>query len=146
MAAIVHVKPGKSIGEIHIGMSKNDAEKLLSNSQLSFQIEYEGDIVSFVEINAGAEIEFSCYYNNIDLFKTKASKLVDILDAISPYDREDSDGFTYRFPKLGLVLWRNLDFSEEDMEQPWFKEMPIENQEDTMRSLYFETVGVFIPE
>lgn len=146
MAAIVHIKPGKSIGEINIGMSQNDAEKYLSNSQLSFQIEYEGKRVSFIEINAGAEIDFSCSYDNIDFFKTKATQLVDMLDAISPYDREESDGFTYRFPKLGLVLWRNLNFSEEDMKQSWFKEMPIENQKDTMRSLYFETVGVFSPE
>ncbi|GGJ32622.1 hypothetical protein [Paenibacillus hunanensis] len=144
MTTIIKVQPGISIADIYIGMLRNDAERCLSNTAYSFQIEYEQDKVSFIEINAEADI--SCIYNGIDLFKVKATQLIDLLDAISPYDRAESDGCSYRFPQLGLVLWRDINFTEEDMKQSWFQEMSLENQEDTMRSLYFSTVGVFLPE
>ncbi|MFD1887647.1 hypothetical protein [Paenibacillus wenxiniae] len=144
MAAVMQVQPGHSVGDIHIGMLRKDAERYLSHAVYRFQVEYEQDKVSFVEINAEAGL--SCKYEDIDVFQIKAAQLVEQLDVISPYDRLQSDGCMYRFPQLGLVLWRDLNLTEEDMEQPWFQEMPVENQEDTMRSLYFATAGVFAPE
>ncbi len=86
---IVCVKLGKYIGDIYIGMSHKDEEKLRSIAPFSFRIEYKGNQVSFIEINAGTEIEFNCFYNNINLFKIKFILLVEILYALSSYDQEN---------------------------------------------------------
>lgn len=66
-----------------------------------------------------------------------------MIDAIFPYDQEQSDGYLYIFPELGLSFWRDINLTDEDMEENWFQEKTAENQEDTAKHLYFGAVGMF---
>lgn len=142
---IIQVKPGISIGELKIGMSKSEVDKLTENSPFFFKVEYEDDNCSFIDLFSSAQIEFISLFEEIDLFSTKVSTLIPLLDKISPYDRENSDGYSYYFPKIGLTFWRDMDLTDENMQEEWFKEMSLENQEDTAKHLYFESVGVSSP-
>jgi hypothetical protein len=140
---IVQVKPGISIGELKIGMSKREIDELTENTPFFFKIDYEDDNSSFIEIFSGAQIEFVCQYEGLDLFNTNASDLIPLIDRISPYDREKSDGYSYNFPEIGLSFWRDMNLTEGNMQENWYKDMSPENQEDTAKYLYFGCVGVY---
>lgn len=142
---IVQVKPSISIGELKIGMNENEIDKLTENSPCFFKVEYEDNKCSFIELYSSGQIEFVCLFGELDLFNTKVSILIPLIDTISPYDREKSDGYGYYFPEIGLSFWRDIDLTEETMQEDWFKEMSPENQEDTAKHLYFGAVGVFNP-
>ncbi|OAB46380.1 hypothetical protein [Paenibacillus antarcticus] len=142
----VQVKPGLFIGEMKLGMSKSEIDKLTENSPFFFKIEYEDGKCSFIDLFSSAAIKFVCQYEELDFFNTKASALIPLIDNISPYDREKSDGYSYYFPEIGLSFWRDMNLTEKDMQEHWFKDMSPENQEDTAKHLYFGAVGVYKPE
>jgi hypothetical protein len=92
---------------------------------------------------------FKCTCNDMmmnwnDVFNTKAEKLIEIIDKITPYLRisEPELGFDYDFAEVGLSFYRSNVFTEKEMEQEWFKVKSPEEQEDDMKYLYFETVMV----
>ncbi|KGE20788.1 hypothetical protein [Paenibacillus wynnii] len=143
---VMKVEPGKSIGNLSIGMSKLNVEKLTKKSSpIYFRVDYDSnDQVQYIQLASGIKDLYICEYRNIDLFNTKVKDLVTILDKISPYDRNDSElGYSYVFSEIGLSLWRPRNITEEDFEEEWFKEMSLENQEDERKYLFFESLGVF---
>lgn len=139
----VQVKPGFSIGKLKLGMTKSEIDKFTQNYPFFFKFEYQDGKCSFIELSSGAEINFVCLYDELDLFNTKASVLIPFINKISPYDREKSDGYSYYFPEIGLSFWRDMNLSEENMQENWFKDMSPENQKDTAKHLYFGSVGVY---
>lgn len=140
---VIQVKPGISIGELKIGMSMNEIDKLSEKSPFFFKVEYEDDKCSFIDLFSGGQIEFVCLYDKLDLFNTKASELIPLIDKISPYDREKSDGYSYYFPEIGLSFWRDMNLNEENMPEDWFKDMCPENQEDQLNT-YILNVSEYI--
>ncbi|OAB32823.1 hypothetical protein PMSD_17175 [Paenibacillus macquariensis subsp. defensor] len=138
----VHVKPGFFIGELKLGMSKSEIDKVTQNYPFFLKFEYQDGKCSFIDLFSSAEIKFVCLYEEFDLFNTKASVLIPLIDNISPYDRDKSDGYSYYFPEIGLSFWRDMNLTEENMQEHWFKDMSPENQEDTAKHLYFGAVGV----
>ncbi|RRJ61770.1 hypothetical protein EHV15_01350 [Paenibacillus oralis] len=144
----LNIIPGQSIGDIKLGMTKTQAENAIkSHADLFAKIEYDSnDKIHFIEIGYGEADRYRCLYRDIDLFNTKVTELVEILDQVSPYDRNDSElGYTYNFPEMGLSLWRPVILTEEDLQQDWFKELSPDLQEDEMKHLYFEAVAVYKP-
>jgi len=141
----LHIEPGKSIGVVKLGMSKDEIELLTKNDSVFYMVEYDiEDRCKFIQIASSTKESYVCEYSDIDLFNTKVSDLVTLLDNISPYDRNHFEvGYTYIFPKLGLSLWRPQNISEDIIHEQWFKEMSIENQQDELKHLYFESVSVF---
>lgn len=139
------VEPGKSIGKLTIGMDKSTTEKIVhEDDQLCFWLDFDIDNkVERILFASNIRDVIRVKYMDIDLFNTKAKDLIETLDQISPYDRTDDDGYSYDFPEIGLTFRRSVKRTEEDLQEDWFKEMSIENQEDDMRYLYFEAVGVF---
>lgn len=140
--------PGQSIGNLRLGMSREELIAADPDSRFYYQYEFTGDRAVFIELSESAQVEFRCLYEDMDLFGTPADELIPRLDAISPYLRdEDAEfGFRYLFPQLGMLLWRSRIFREEDRETDEYREMSPENQADEQRFLFFETVAVFSPE
>lgn len=141
------IEPGQSIGDIQLGMNKDEVDVILQNTTLHHVIEYdEHQQVKFIEIPLCSEDSaFDLKDFNIDPSATKADELVQLLSERSPYEDNDDSrlGFCYRFPHLGLSLWRPGVLREEDLQADWYKEMPVENQEDELKYFYFESIGVF---
>lgn len=139
------IEPGKSIGDIAIGMSKAEVERILENNSIFYKVEFDSkDLTTFVEIGSGDFFEtllVGGLLDNIDPFKTKAEELIMNLDKVSPYKRNN-----YWFPHLGISFWRPTVFKEEQMQEDWFKEMSPEDQEYEMRYMFFEAIAVFKPE
>ncbi|MGG4397349.1 hypothetical protein ABEX25_23875 [Paenibacillus thiaminolyticus] len=85
---------------------------------------------------------FICY--GIDVFNTKAEKLIEIIDKMTPYLRtsEPDLGSIFDFTEVGLSFYRSNVFTEKEMEEDWFKVKSPEEQEDDLKYLYIETVMV----
>lgn len=150
------IEAGHSIGDIKLGMSKEEVQQCLRSYEAKcnkppgsftkyFREEYDSaGMLEFIEIASVSSRYFNCLFRGIDVFKTRASTLVAMIDEISPYVR-DADacrGFAYTFPKLGLTLWRGNVLNEADLEEEWFKQLDPEIQKDELRNLYFESVGI----
>ncbi|SFK44508.1 hypothetical protein [Brevibacillus centrosporus] len=154
----LYIEPGVGIGPVKLGMSKKEVEECIrdcsekflkqyNNSlyiERLFKLEYDSeDNVNFIEIDAIGSSDFDCLFNEINVFKTQAEELVEEIDKISKYDREQWDlGFTYHFPELGLTLWRPVMRKADDLKEAWFKELEPDIQEDEMRNLYFRAVSL----
>ncbi|WP_253721269.1 hypothetical protein [Brevibacillus brevis] len=150
------INEGCSVGAIKLGMREEEVQQYIQsykekclNPRISFhrnfRCEYdsEGRLI-YIEVVNDLKRHFNCLFRDIDVFNTRASQLVKMIDILSPYDRNSAHGgFVYKFPELGLSFWRGNVLSEEDMEKDWFKEMDPEIQEDEMKNLYFETVSIY---
>ncbi|WP_223068211.1 hypothetical protein [Paenibacillus caui] len=138
----IPVVPGKSIGLAKLGMNENEINQLIRDSGIWYRVEYTDGLASFIEVPPDDTEGF--FFHEIDLFRTKVRELVSQLDSISPYDKKHPAlGSTYVFPEIGLSLWRSSRTIEEDIHKDWFKELPLDLQEDELKFLYFESVGVF---
>lgn len=163
---VIDVIPGERIGNLRLGMSEAECSEVLEvyrkeyikgrwhysiNDALTcIDFDEQGNI-SFIEMVTGydpqlLQVLIHLPEQKVDAFHTKANTLIPIIDEVSPYDRsEESPGFAYYFKELGLALWRGNVFEEEQMNEAWYQEMCVENQQDELRFLYFETVSVMTP-
>jgi len=155
------VEPKKGIGPIQLGMSKEevdicmeeydtkyyDLQRVKHFFKNTFEVEYdtEGKVI-FIEVSSYVGNEkLSFTFMNIDVFETKVDELVEKIDKISPYDRNDWElGYTYHFPELQLCFWRPNILTEQAMLEDWFKELSEDNKEYEMQSLYFSTVAIAV--
>ncbi|WP_145415353.1 hypothetical protein [Paenibacillus xylanexedens] len=136
------VEPGQSIGDIRLGMTQSEVEQTEAFT-LDPKVEYDAQgkahFIEFYESD-----EYKCMLGELDLLGTEADILIPQLDAIAPYDREDPElGCSFQFDQIGLILWRPVPMTREDMQEPWFLEMPPENQQDEMKHLCFSTAAVY---
>ncbi|ELK42695.1 hypothetical protein BAG01nite_20830 [Brevibacillus agri] len=153
------IEPGVGIGTIKLGMSKEEVAKCIKEYnqkyneehfvnnyfQAVFRVKYDSNgKVNWIEIPSSVQEVFDCVFMDIDVFRTKAIDLVEEIDKITKYDRNYIElGYAYHFPEIGLLFWRPIVLTEEDLEKEWFKELDPEIQQDEMRNLFFETVTVF---
>lgn len=143
---------GNQIGLLKLQMSKEEVNQCLDiyrkqyNDEVadSFLCEYDanGNVYAIQLVIESLKKYFQCKFKGIDIFNTKAKDIVLHFDMLDPYvrDRDSELGFMYVLPTLGITFWRGNVCNEEDLEADWFKELVPENQEDTKRFLYFETV------
>lgn len=104
------IEPGKGIGLIKLGMNKDEVEKCIQKYTEKYQKEYHIQVyfkgffmveydsegkVDFIEIPEVLKETFNCLLLGIDVFNTKAEDLVEKIDKISEYDRNQSDGYTF---------------------------------------------------
>ncbi|WP_026475766.1 hypothetical protein [Alkaliphilus transvaalensis] len=152
------IEPKQGIGTISLGMSPSEVEQCIkdySNKYLElgfdqkffkhvFQIDYSSENkVNFIQIISDIKNIFNCVFKDIDIFNTKAEILIKQIEQISPYDSNHWElGYTYAFPKLGLYLWRPSIFKEADKNEDWYKALSLENQEEELKYLYFQTVSI----
>lgn len=145
------VENGYSVGLFKFGMQEEEVEHVKRiyienyncyNDSFLFEYDEEGRVLFIHLVREALNHQFECNFKGIDIINTKAHKLIEHFDAISPYTREKdaSLGFMYEFPKLGITFWRGNVCTEDDLEADWFKELHPEIQEDTKKFLYFETV------
>ena len=143
---------GNQIGLLKLQMSKEEINQCLDiyrkqyNDEVaaSFLCEYDesGNVYAIQLVIESLKKYFKCEFKGIDIFQAKAKDIILHFDLLNPYVRDsDSElGFMYVFPTLGISFWRGNVCNEEDLEADWFKELIPENQADTKRFLYFETV------
>ncbi|MCM3080221.1 hypothetical protein [Brevibacillus invocatus] len=155
---VLNIEAGRGIGDVKLGMTKEEViqsilkyeaeyhrpEHMKNYFKNSFKVKYDSEgKVKLIEIPSELKEDFQCMFMNIDVFNTKAEKLVALLDEISKYDRDDTELDTcFTFPELGLILWRPDVLKEEDLEKEWFKELKPSIQEDTKKNLYFSSVAI----
>ena len=76
---------------------------------------------------SGESSEFRVHYKGIDVFGVRASDLVALVSADTPYDPSIRElGYAYVFPAIELSLWRSV--------------MP--DSDDDQDGQYFEAVGL----
>ena len=87
--------------------------------------------------------------NGIDVFKTKASELVSILECINGPDFiKEGNGYSYSFPKISVGLWRELtpkDYLElvaATKADGMYEEMKEDLAADYIKSEYFQIFNV----
>lgn len=150
---ILDIKANEGIGQIKLGMEREEVYRIFSvsgdlnstNEWIGdYHIEYRNNKVVFIEIpNSFAENNF-VLFNGVDVFRTEAKLLVKFISDYGSYDESDWElGYFYKFPSLGIGLWRPSIFEYEMIYDSNFKEMSEEIQCDEMKYLYFEAVCVF---
>lgn len=158
---VLTIQPGIGIGNLKLGMTKDEVNECIQAYKDKYQKRYHSknffknvlrvrydanEKVNLIEIPYELKEEFRCLLNDIDVFNTKADELVQRIDKISHYDRSNTEMDTcFRFPELGLTLWRPDLFKEENLEEEWFKELQPDIQEDYKKNLYFSSVAVEPP-
>ncbi len=150
MKSVLEVKPGESIGLIHLGMSRQEVYAVLGQPVKSgalewvgdYHIEFEDDQVLFIEIPDILSKDYYVLFKNISLFTTEASLLIEVLSKYGVCKDEDN-GYSYDFPSLQLALWRSDVFTYDMITSEEVFIRGEENMEDDMRGLYFETICVY---
>lgn len=152
------IEPGIGIGKLKLGMNKTEVDEVIQYYvneyekgtnyfnffENAFKIEYNSaGTVKFIEIVSEFKNFFECTCHDFDVFNTKASELIQNLIGISEFEQDTNGETQYIFTNIGLSLWRSSVFTEDMMQEEWFKEMCSENQEEEMRYLFFQTVAVF---
>jgi len=152
------VVPGESIGPFNLGMSRKEVfavpgKNRVSGSppdeffQGSLQVEYKKGKVVFIQ--ASSDAPFRTLLKKKVVFETKASTIVRQLSKLAELD-EDEPGYSYQFPTLGLVFWREADpdslkseLRELDRSDDDYKDQVEFYKSEIERHSFFETVAVF---
>ncbi|WP_374017453.1 hypothetical protein ABU162_25395 [Paenibacillus thiaminolyticus] len=151
------IEPGHGVGVLKLGLTKNNVNECIQtfiqqyndhenrhfeNYVIPGYNENEKMIAVQVVRDLMKYANFECH--GIDVFNTKAEKLVKYMDKISPYLRnwESAAGGHYVFPDIGLALYRSNAITEEDLKEEWFLAQSLENQEYDMKYLFFESIMV----
>jgi hypothetical protein len=151
---LLEIKSNEGIGKIKLGLERNEVYRILGYSGSSnatsewignYNIEYKDNTVAFIEIPNPIADTPIVLFNGVDVFKTEASLLVRYISEFDRYDETDSElGYSYKFPSLGIGLWRPSIFKYEMINDSSFKEMDEEIQRDEIRHLYFDAICVYI--
>ena len=150
---VYKIRPGSGVGPVKIGMSRDDAKRAMETTGhkvesfvrwqnrppvLAMQGEFlsgyfdRSDRVEAIEVmgppsdaqSLGDEPPFAARYGDVDVFRTRASTLADLVSRDAEPDTTAEDhGVAFTFPTIGIALWR-------------------EGAEGTP---FFETVSVFEP-
>ena len=135
--SVYEIRPGDGIGPVEIGMSRAEAARamtrtghavdtfkrwpkesppVLAMQGNSFQVYFDrADRVNGIEVmgptsdgqHEGLEPEFTARYEGVDVFRTPAKRLVEVVSrraGAKPVVTEA--GSTLTFPALGIALWR----------------------------------------
>ncbi len=151
---LLEIEQNTGIGKIKLGMERDDVYRVLgkkgdSSSNIewieNYHIEYRYNKVVFIEIPNSASDNNFVLFRGVDIFRTEAKLLVKYITEYGKYDETDLElGYTYRFPSLGISLWRPSIFEYEMINNKDFKDMPKEIQLDQMKYLFFESVCVYV--
>ncbi|MED1782582.1 hypothetical protein P4V43_12240 [Brevibacillus fortis] len=157
------VEPRKGIGQITLGMTRDEVRKYAEVNDLrlfnprkdSSAVQWVGDIkveydsddrVNFIELSSyKGNDDFTCLLMGIDVFETKAENLAEQIDKVSPYDRDHWElGYMYIYHELGLAFWRPVVFKDEYMQEEWFLAHDKKEQESYLKDQYFSTVTIAV--
>ncbi|GKX28767.1 hypothetical protein SH1V18_12470 [Vallitalea longa] len=150
---ILKVVPGKSIGEIEIGMDRQEVYRIIGTPKKQesiewideYHIEYANDKVIFIEVPDSFRDTHFVLFEGVDLFRTEAKLLVKYISEYGKYDETDCElGYSYSFKELGIGLWRPVIFEYDMLDDPEFQELDPEIQQDEFKHLFFESICVFV--
>ena len=150
------VRPGSGAGPVEIGMSRQDAERameatghqvksfvrwpeappILAMQANSFQVYFDhSDRVEAVELmgpgsdgqSFGEEPPFVALYGDVDVFRTPASELAEVVSGDAQPDTGAEDhGIAFTFPTIGLSLWRAT-----DEDTPFFETVLVRRRQES---------------
>ena len=135
---VYEIRPGDGIGPVEIGMSRAQAERamtatgqavdsfmrwpaeapVLAMERNGFQVYFDrADRVNGIEVmgltrdgqSQGLEPEFTALYDGVDVFRTPAKRLVEVVSRRARAKPVVTEfGSTVTFPALGIALWREI--------------------------------------
>ena len=152
----IDLKPRTGIDKIQLGMTKDELRKIEIESGISIEKKYSGclricyddeGLLNFIEIANPYSDLFKVFFEDIDIFNTKAEELIEFILKFGNYDRENDDSkleYQYVFKDIGLSLWRPNVFKKEYLDEIWFQNYSMELQEDEMKYLYFQSVSIAV--
>jgi hypothetical protein len=148
-----NVKLGMTMEEVHEAMGMNFVSTKMFNiitdryMESNFRVDYDKhNIVNFIELINYITDYSQVFYEEVNVFQTKAAELVAYFERYANYNHdlvEAQSGSGYVFEDLGISLWRSRVFSKEFLKESWYKQMAKEEQEAELRFQYFETVSVW---
>ncbi|MGL1936236.1 MAG: hypothetical protein OCD01_14495 [Fibrobacterales bacterium] len=118
------ITPNNGIEPIKLGMHKNDVLgyfpelTCIDNNRheaiSGFFIDFEDDIVEFIELATNAD--FQIYYKDSRIDNMPANQLIALLETDDQYDNPGVEpGYSFDFKKLNVSLWRSgIPESEDD--------------------------------
>ena len=136
--SVYEIRPGDGIGPVEIGMSRAEATRamkrtgravdsfarfpaeppVLAMERNSFQVYFDhADRVSGIEVmglprdgqSQGLEPEFKALYAGVDVFRTPAKRLVEVVSRRAKAQPViEEGGGAVEFPALGVGLWREV--------------------------------------
>lgn len=146
----------QKLGQVHLGMTREEVYKELKQEGDpaakeewlgDYHLEYRKGKVVFIERPNPFSADTIVLFKDVDVFKTEASLLIKYISDFGAYDDTDSEiGYSYRFPTLGIGFWRSSLFEYSMLNSEDFKDMPLCDQLEELRYLYFESVCVFTPD
>ena len=158
----LNIIPNKGVGDIYLGMSQEEVEEILTGEHRTLRksdiyysedykehdiiIEYDasGTVLTIELVDVMTDI-YDVYFNDIEVFKTKAEDIIEALEKLDECIVEEPDkdlASEYIFQKLGLTFWRSSAFHPKLLDDPEFMEMSESIREDEMKYWYFESIGV----
>lgn len=147
----IYIEPNKGIGKILLGMNKKTVHNIMKEKPYVHDINVESydSIPLKVAYDLNNKVEFLELSNHnkevilkgIDVFKTKANKL---LEYLKPYSEiiDEELGHSYFLKDLRVEFYRSGVLTEEMMENEDFKSLGKEIQKDEMKYLYFECISI----
>ena len=145
------VRPGEGFGPFRLGMTEGEAEGLRKTLDLreppeSFYLEYLDHKLARIGLDAFSGE--AAVYRDLDLFHTHAEEIIGALAEQEAFLCDCADlelASTYRFPALGLELWREWAYHPKLLENPRFMEELGHDPEllaEEQRFWYFNQVWV----
>lgn len=144
----INIVPHQGIGDIIFGMTRQQVEHIISYKHYyedkmlisdcigvryeDYHVTYKENKVVEIGINEPLDCTNTVLFNGIDMFRTKAEKVVDTLRKLSEYDCDCCDEYlssTYYFKKFNMSLWRESAFHPKLLKQDWFLKLVVENEE-----------------
>ena len=134
-------------------------DKIIRENGLSFyhfnsnlRVDFDKDErVEFIEFLGGFNIGVQVEIYGVEVFKTNADELVELLKKLNNGEIEDSEnGYCYKFKNIGVGIYREstpeslVDFIEEIRNDKSINEVITEEniREEILKTNYWETLGI----
>lgn len=156
------LKPHIGAGDLKLGMTREEIQRILGKPEYSSEksvmdygdfslpvpakyVYYQNELqITFDDEDRADFIEFSgkdaeyvdVYFNDIEVFKTPAPKLIEKISnsSNSVFDKDEEEiPYTYVFPSIDLAVWRQV-IPEQDEES---EQIP-----ESDEGKYFWTIGI----
>ncbi len=143
----IDIKVGESIGELELGMTRDEVEIITQElpSSIHHNFSYYGNRLREIELVNGRNILAVLAGYDIELFRTTVEELVPKLSEIAPCvkDPDYMDGTLFNFPQLGLKLWREDNMTLNDLKDEKYTALDKDEFEYYREKLYFDTVLIY---
>lgn len=154
----LEIKSDLSLLGIKIGMSSDKCiEKLGPNYIKSHRHNYttneyfdggiilffdDGDKLISIEIDVSLSDKYTIHYDGVPIFTIPRDVLINILTRKNGEDYLDISDNNFIKSKDGLLLWSEDIFDYSELENPYFKRMPLEDKIKYYNSIFISSFSI----